>query len=82
MGLFSVVEPTPEPREWLEAVLTKRIIVHLTNEVTIDGSLVAQYDDGIVLRAAKLMDGSPQGTAMAGEVFVPREKVAFAQLDG
>ena len=81
-ALHQQLEETAEPTEWLQAVMTKRIIVHLRNDQSIDGSLVSRMDDGIVLRAAKLLDGSAGGTAMAGEVFIPREQVAFAQLDG
>lgn len=71
-----------EPTEWLEKVMTKRILIHLKNDTTIDGSLVARMDDGIVLRAAQLLSAGAPPTAMAGEVFIPRENVAFAQLDG
>jgi small nuclear ribonucleoprotein (snRNP)-like protein len=76
------LEAASRPTDWLESVMTKRILVHLTNNMTIDGSLVARYEDGIVLRAAKLLDDSGKSSAMAGETFVPRENVAFAQLDG
>lgn len=75
-------EEPEAPTEWLEAVMTKRIVVHLMNSVTIEGSLMAQYEDGILLRAAKLLgDGTQNGTAMAGETFIPRGQVMFVQLD-
>jgi hypothetical protein len=67
---------------WLESVLSRRIIIHTTTNQSIDGSLVATTSDGLVLRAAKLLgQGSGQATPMAGEVFIPRANVAFAQLD-
>jgi len=71
-----------EPHEWLESVMTKRLIVHLKNDLTIDGSLVARMDDGVVLRAARLLGQGTQPTPLAGEVFVPREQLLFVQLDG
>ena len=37
--------------------------------------------DGVILRAAKLLNAAGPSTSMAGESFVPRENVAFAQLD-
>lgn len=78
MGLFS---PSERPREWLASVLKKRIIVHLKNGATIEGTLMEVMSDGAILRAAKLLDDAGKATPMAGETFVPRENVAFAQLD-
>lgn len=80
---FSIVEVAVFARksEWLEAVMTKRIIVHLRDDSTIDGSLMANTSDGIILRAAQLLTAGNSPVAMAGEVFIPRENVAFAQLD-
>lgn len=50
--------------------------------MTFEGVLMAEHSDGIVLQAAKLLgDGTPQGTSLAGEVFIPREEVLFVQLD-
>lgn len=80
--LDEVVRIQAEPNEWLESVMTKRVLIHLKDDNTIDGSLVARMDDGIVLRAAQLLSPNNLPTPMAGEVFVPRENVAFAQLDG
>ncbi len=70
-----------EDNSWLTSVMTKRIIVHTKQDQSIDGSLVARMDDGIILRAARLLNSGANPTSMAGEVFIPRENVAFAQLD-
>lgn len=70
-----------EPVKWLESVLRKRIIVHTRDNQSVDGSLVSTMDDGFVLRAARLLNQGAPATTMAGEVFIPRENVAFAQLD-
>lgn len=66
---------------WLESVMTRRITVHTTTDQSIEGSLVATTSDGLVLRAAKLLGSGRESTAMAGEVFIPKTNVAFAQLD-
>lgn len=66
---------------WIDSVVQKRLTVHLKNSLTIEGSLTSVMKDGIVLRAAKLLDDGGKATTMAGEVFIPRENVAFAQLD-
>ncbi len=69
-----------EPADWLEKALTRRILVHTTAGPSIEGSLVAQFDDGLCLRAAKLLPDSGGATSLAGEVFIPRGQVLFAQL--
>lgn len=68
---------------WFTRVMKKQIIVHtLKGDLSIEGVLMEQTRDGVILRAAKLKGASGQGdTTMAGEVYIPRENVAFAQLD-
>lgn len=66
---------------WLEGVILKRIMVHLKDDNSIEGSLVAVMADGLILRAAELRNLNNPPVKMAGEVFVPRENLAFAQLD-
>lgn len=64
---------------WLKTVIEKRIIVHTKEDQSIEGSLAAVMKDGLVLRVAALLGSSGQSTAMPGEVFIPREEVAFVQ---
>lgn len=71
---------TPAPT-WLESVLKKRIIVHTRQDQSIEGTLMEQTADGIIMRASSLLGSDGKRTPMAGEVFIPRENVAFAQLD-
>lgn len=66
---------------WLGRVLKKRIVVHTRQDQSIEGVLMEQLEDGLILRAANLLGGDGKRTTMAGEVFIPRENVAFAQLD-
>jgi hypothetical protein len=68
-------------RRWLDGVLRKKVIVHTRQDQSIEGVLMETTVDGLILRAARLLDASGKGTSMAGETFVPRENVAFAQLD-
>lgn len=79
--LDDLVHVVSEPNEWVLTVMRKRIIVHTKASDTIDGSLVATMDDGIVLRAARILNSGTAPTSMAGEVFIPKANVAFAQLD-
>jgi hypothetical protein len=69
-------------RRWLRKVTKRQVIVHTSLDQSFQGILDAVYDDGLVLRAAVLRDGSPNGLALPGETFVPRETIAFCQLDG
>ena len=66
---------------WLPRVLKKKITLHLTSGLTIEGVLMEQAPDGAILRAAKLLGDDGKSTPMAGETWVPRENIAFAQLD-
>ncbi len=68
-------------QQWLERVLKKKIVVHTRNDQSIEGVLMEQTRDGVILRAAQLLGSDGKRTTMAGEVFVPRENIAFAQLD-
>ena len=68
-------------QSWLDQVMRKRIIVHTRDDQSIDGTLWEQTSDGVILRAAQLLNPSGSPTVMPGEVWVPRENVLFAQLD-
>ena len=75
-------EPLPDPG-WLERVLKKRIVIHLDTDQSLQGVLMERVEDGLILRAAKLLSDDPgdSGTPLAGETFVPHHRVVFAQLD-
>lgn len=66
---------------WLDRVMKKKVLFHTLNDQSIEGVLMEQVADGVILRAAVLLGSEGKRTPMAGEVFVPRENVAFAQLD-
>lgn len=71
------------PPTWFERVLKKKIVVHTKADQSIEGVLmeVVRDGDGLILRAAVLLGDAGKRTPMAGETFIPRENVAFAQLD-
>lgn len=69
------------PGRWFKQALKKKIVVHLVNDQSIEGALMATTRDGVILRAGVLLGADGKRTQMAGETFIPREKVAFAQLD-
>lgn len=66
---------------WFSKVLKKKVIVHTKDSQSIEGVLMDQSADGLILRASSLLGEGGRKTSMAGETFVPRENVAFAQLD-
>ncbi len=68
-------------REWLDQVMTRNITLHLKTDQTIEGLLVANYTDGVVLRSASLLNSGAPATPMAGEVYIPRSNVLMAQLE-
>lgn len=80
-GLREELTAVRETRNWLDVVLRKRIIVHLKNDQSFDGSLVDVMDDGIILKAARMLNSGAAPTDMRGDLWLPRENVAFAQLD-
>lgn len=70
-----------EPNNWLDRVLRKRVTVHTKDNMSFEGSLWEQTDDGVILRAAQLLNTNGAPTPLPGEVWIPRVNVAFAQID-
>lgn len=71
----------PPPAEeahgsWLDGVTRRRVLVHTRDGQTIDGQLARVDRDGVVLAPATLADGPHD---LAGEVFVPQERIAWLQ---
>jgi hypothetical protein len=74
------IEPASEPDPWLARVLKRQIIVHTRSDQSIEGVLMEQSPDGLILRAAYLLEDNGRKTSIAGETWVPRGNVSFAQL--
>ncbi len=69
-------------KSWFKAVTGHRVLLHLKDDNSIEGVLVDRpYRDGLALRGAELRVGQNSPTTMGGEVFVPRENIAFVQRD-
>ena len=69
-------------KNWLDRVTTRKILVHQRNDQSIEGLLILNLHDGIVLRSAVMLQEKGDPIPMAGEVYIPREQVALVQLDG
>lgn len=68
-------------RGWLDKQTARRVIVHMSTDVTLEGALVVSARDGVVLRAAEVKGEPGRGGAeLAGEIFVPRDQIVFMQL--
>ena len=55
----------PPAESWVQNVLRKRIVVHTKSGQSIEGSLSDTMDDGLVLRAATLLNDEGPPTTMA-----------------
>lgn len=65
-------------RGWLGHQCGRHVIVHETDDRSLAGTLITVGRDGLVLRGATYLE--EEGTALAGEVFLPRDRVSFVQL--
>ena len=65
-------------RRWLRTKERDRAIVYTTDEQVLDGLLVTDASDGIVLIDVRVR--SDNDIALQGEIYVPRERVRFVQL--
>lgn len=61
---------------WIREATRTRLLVHTRDGQTLDGQLVREDRDGLVLDPVMLADG---GISVSGRVFVPRERVAWIQ---
>lgn len=69
--------PQPGPASWLDQKMARRLVVHTTDDRSIEGLLESVGPDGVTLRAARLMGKPP--VELGGEIWLPRETVAFVQ---
>jgi hypothetical protein len=67
---------------WLTARVKQSITVHKLDGMTLSGVLEHADVDGVTLRAVVLREANNVSTPLAGEVWIPREQVSFAQLSG
>jgi hypothetical protein len=70
--------PKPEtPGAWLDSVTLRRLVVHTTDDHSMEGLLASNSPDGIVLVHAKLL--GEKTVEMGGQVWVPRGQVLMIQ---
>lgn len=69
----------PPQQRWLESVTRRRLLVQTRDGQTIDGQLVRNDADGIVLQPAKL---DSLDRPLAGEVWIPHNRIAWVQQPG
>lgn len=69
------------PHAWMTRIMKKKAIFHLSTGQSIEGVLMEQTQDGVILRAADLLLDDGKRTKMAGEVLIPEKQIVFAQLD-
>ena len=67
-------------RGWLRRQLAASVVVHTTTDQSIAGVLEETARDGVILRAARFLDSPDAEVPLAGETFIPREKIAFVQV--
>lgn len=67
--------------KWLARRVADRVLVHTTDERSLQGILSLIAKDGIVLRDAKYLE-SESSVPLGGEIFVPKDKVLFVQVAG
>jgi hypothetical protein len=63
---------------WLRRATKTELLVHTVDERTIKGVLVETGREGLILRAAAYLEGQ-SSIPLAGETYIPRERVAFVQ---
>lgn len=66
-------------RTWFRRRRAFSVLVHTTGDETFQGVLVGEFRDGVALRHAKYHSGEGD-VPLAGEVFIPRSRIAFVQV--
>ncbi|MCU4184015.1 hypothetical protein K6U06_06560 [Acidiferrimicrobium sp. IK] len=69
--------PVEPPADWLARATSRRLVVHTSDDRSIEGTVASVGADGVVLSAARLLGAKE--IDMAGDVWIPRSKVVFVQ---
>lgn len=67
-------------RDWLARSIRRRVIVHTTDDRSVEGVLVAHDRAGVALASAAYLDAGPAPLALAGDLWLPRDRVRFVQV--
>lgn len=66
---------------WLEQLTLDTVIVHTTDGLSFKGLKQTVYDDSLVLKEARVLEGETgMSKILDGEIAIPRERVHFIQL--
>lgn len=65
-------------KPWLRRLTLRSIHVNTPDE-TFEGVLLTEAPDGVVLTSAT-MHGPDGAVKMAGNVFIPRDRISFVQV--
>jgi hypothetical protein len=78
---LDALEEVQQASDWLRQKALKRITVHTEAGQSFEGLVEKVTDDGIVLRAAKLLAGAAteKDIELAGETWVPRSQIIFGE---
>lgn len=63
--------------KWLDHLIRRTVVVHMTTGQSVRGILVGVYADSIVLNHCSLLGETMQ--KMDGEIVIPRETVGWLQ---
>lgn len=72
-----ITPPTTQPTSWLESVTARKLIVHTTDDHSMEGLLVHTGPDGLLLDHAKLLGDKP--VDLGGRIWIDRDKVLMVQ---
>ena len=72
-----ITESPAEPTSWLETVTARKLIVHTTDDHSMEGLLVHTGPDGLLLDHAKLLGDKP--VDLGGRIWIDRAKVLMVQ---
>ncbi len=64
---------------WLDQSIRARVSVHTVDGDTLDGLLLETDQTGLVLTDATFVAGG-ESTELAGDQFIPRDRVRFVQV--
>jgi hypothetical protein len=66
-------------RRWIKSRISTRLLVHTTSDDSVEGVLVIEARDGLVLGDADLLTADGRRIQIAGRAFIPRETVVMIQ---
>jgi hypothetical protein len=72
-------EPEPSPLDWWDEMQNSLVMVHMDDDRTIKGLIVKVSPDGVLLASPEFLGEGP-AFELGGESFIPRERIAWAQV--